>query len=43
MTKYFAYRASLVGYADNIVLVITVRNLEGAQRKLDMAMRRILH
>ena len=35
--------ASLIGYADDIVLVITVRNLEEAQRKLDVAMRRILN
>ena len=35
--------ASLVGYADDIVLVITVKNLEEAQRKLDVAMRRILN
>ena len=34
---------SLVGYADDIVLVITVRNLEEAQRKLDVAVRRILN
>ena len=34
--------ASLVGYADDIVLVITVKNLEEAQRKLDAAMRHIL-
>ena len=34
--------ASLVGYADNIVLVITVRNLEEAQKKLDVTLRRIL-
>ena len=35
--------ASLIGYADDVVLVITVRNLEEAQRKLDVAMRRILN
>ena len=35
--------ASLVGYADDIVLVITVRSLEEAQRKLDVAMRHILN
>ena len=35
--------ASLVEYADDTVLVITVRNLEEAQRKLDEAMRRILN
>ena len=34
---------SLLGYADDIVLVITVKYLEEAQRKLDVAMRRILN
>ena len=34
--------ASLVGYADDIVLVITVKNLEEAQRKLGAAMRHII-
>ena len=33
---------SLVGYADDIVLVITIKNLEEVQRKLDAAMRHIL-
>ena len=35
--------ASLIGYADDIVLVITIKNLEEAQRKLDVTMRRILN
>ena len=33
----------LVGYANDIVLITTVRSLEEAQRKLDVAMRRILN
>ena len=39
----FPEGASLVGYTDDIVFVITVRNLEEAQRKLDVAMRRIVN
>ena len=33
---------SLVGYADDLVLVITVKNFEEAQLKLDAAIRHVL-